>query len=171
MDIKKLKNPLENPEVHHKILLFWVTMIISVLITRLAVLVHNPNPVIFNFELHHFDYGILCLMFNTFLMIFGIKHDTLHITLAGFATGMIVDDYWFIRKSVVENDAVQMQLYNATLPAALIFATLATLCILYINARKNKKLKAFAESMKKQFVEGIEKKFSQEKFKNEDSQA
>ncbi len=93
-------------------------------------------------------------------MIFGIKHDALHITLAGFATGMIVDDYWFIRKSVVENDAIQMQLYNATLPAALIFATLATLCILYINGRKNKKLKAFAESMKKQFMNGIEKKLS-----------
>lgn len=160
MDIKKLKNPLENPEVHHKILLFWLTMIISVLITRLIVFVHNPNPVFFNFELHHFDYGIMCLLLNTFFMIFGIKHDSLHITLAGFATGMIVDDYWFIRKSVVENDAIQTQLYNATLPAAIIFASLATFCILFISARKNKKIRAFTEAMKKQFITGIDKGFT-----------
>lgn len=149
--MKKIKNPLENPEVHHKILLFWLTMISSVVITRLAVLIHNPNPVFFNFELHHFDYGIMLLLLNTFFMIFGIRSDALHITIAGFATGMIVDDYWFIRTSVVENDALQTQLYDATLPAALIFAAVATASILIINARKNKKLRQFAQQMKNQF--------------------
>lgn len=138
-------------------------MIASVLITRVAVFIHNPNPVFFNFEIHHFDYGILLLLLNTFFMIFGIRHDSLHITLAGIATGLIIDDYWFIRQSVVENDRIQMQLYNATLPAAIIFALLATLSILYINARKNKKVRAFAEAMKRQLKEGFEKKFASEK--------
>ncbi len=153
----KIKNPLESPEVHHKILLFWLTMISSVVLTRLAVFIHNPNPVFFNFELHHFDYGIMLLLLNTFFMIFGIKSDALHISTAGFATGMIVDDYWFIRTSVVENDVLQTQLYNATLPAALIFAAIATASIVIINARKNKKIRAFALQMKKQFVSNTEK--------------
>lgn len=131
----------ENIEIHHKIIAFLSIMTATILLTRVIVMIHNPNPALFHFELHHFDYGIAILLINTFLLIFGTQKEATHLMIAAISTGLIADDYWFIRKSVVENDSLQTQIYNATLPSVLVFTGAILITILFINARKIKKAK------------------------------
>jgi hypothetical protein len=128
--------------VYHKVIIFILTMILSILITRLFVSVHNFNPILFNFELHHFDYGLSHLLVISLLLLFGKKTNNVCLILAAIAIGLIVEDYWFIRRSVVENHAFQVSLYNSTFPVALVFLIFAILIIFFINSiRKNKSSK------------------------------
>ena len=143
MDEKIGKNRLlikfEKLELHHKILVFILIMILTILFTRFYVFIHNPNPIFFNFELHHFDYGILLLLLTALMLLFGTKKYNIYLLLAAVAIGLIIDDYWFIRENVIENDLIQTKVYNSTFPSVLIFLIITILLIFFINSlRKNK---------------------------------
>ena len=62
MKIKKFIKNLENFETHHKLLAFAIIVFFTILITRVLVLIHDPHPIIFGFEFHHFDYGLIGLL-------------------------------------------------------------------------------------------------------------
>ena len=113
-------------------------MILTILFTRFYVFIHNPNPIFFNFELHHFDYGILLLLLTSLMLLFGTKKYNIYLLLAAVAIGLIIDDYWFIRKNVVENDLVQTKVYNSTFPSVVIFLVMTILLIFFINSVREK---------------------------------
>ena len=131
----KIVKKIERFETHHRIIVFLVILFCTIILTRLFVFVHNPNPTLFNFELHHFDYGVLLLLVSSKLLLFGSKnHNFLYLFLTAVASGLIIDDYWFIRQSVVEHPALQTQIYNATFPSVIILIAGTILVIIFIQS-------------------------------------
>jgi hypothetical protein len=135
---RNLLKDLENFEMHHKIISFIVIMITSIFLTRLAVMFHNPNPILLNFELHHFDYGIFLLLISTLLLLFGKKSNPLNLLLSSVAFGLVLDDLWFIRSNISDPGLEEVSLYNATFPVVVILVIGVILTIFMINYFKNK---------------------------------
>jgi len=132
----------ERFEVHHRILVFSIILVGTVILTRFFVIFYNPNPVIINFELHHFDYGILLILISTKLLLFGPKkYGFVYLLLTAVASGLIIDEYWFIRRSVVGDVTEQTLLYNSTFPSVLVLVLVLILVVLFINSirKSNKK--------------------------------
>ncbi len=122
-------------ETHHHILFFSIILIGTMLVVRLCVQFYNPNPILLGFELHHFDYGIVLLLIAVILLLFGNrKHYDFHLVIAAIGTGLVLDDYIFIKKNMVENHALQTQIYNSTIPYAIIAIVASILIILFINS-------------------------------------
>ena len=138
--MKILKN-LEEFETHHKILFFLIVMILTIFITRGIILIKNPNPAIAGFELHHFDYGLILLILSFLLLVFSKTRKKVHLILGAIAIGLIVDDIWFIRKSVLENQSTQTAIYNSTFSSVLILTIIITLILFLINHYSYKKKK------------------------------
>ncbi len=130
---------IERFEVHHRIIAFFFILIGTIVLTRLFVVFHNPNPVLFDFEIHHFDYGILLLLISSTLLLFGRrKHDLIYMFMTAVAGGLIIDDYWFIRKSVVENPLIQTRVYEATFPAVVVVVLVVVLATLFFQSLKRR---------------------------------
>jgi|SRR3989338_10113090 len=136
---KTLLSELEEYELHHRIISFVLIMILTIVIVRLAVFVHNPNPTIFNFELHHFDYGILLLMISTLLLLFGPKKYYLYLLLSGISFGLVLDDIWFIRKNIIDPSINEVPIYNQTFPIVAVSVLILVLAIILINHFKKKR--------------------------------
>lgn len=133
--INGVTKKIERFETHHRILVFLLALIGTIFLTRIFVSIHNPNPIILNFELHHFDYGILLLLVSSKLLLFGPKnHNLIYMFLTAVASGLVIDDYLFIRKSVVEYPIQQTQIYNSTFPYVLILIVLTVLVTLFIQS-------------------------------------
>ena len=131
---------VESFETHHRIVVFLVVVVGTIILTRLFVSLYNPNPVLFNLELHHFDYGVLLLLISSKLLLFGPKNYSLtYLFLTGVASGLIIDDYWFIRNSLVEHPLTQIQIYNATFPSVVISVLTTVLIILFIQSIRKKR--------------------------------
>ncbi len=126
-------NQLENFQLHHKILLFSGIIILTILAVRFSVNIYNPNPTIFNFELHHFDYGILLLMVSTLLLLFRTKRYYLYLLLSAISFGLVIDDLWFIRKNIIDPNINEATIYNQTLPIVVIFVIVLILATILIN--------------------------------------
>jgi len=127
--------------MRHKIILFFAIIVGTIVLIRFFVFVHNPALLLFNFELHHFDCGVLLLLISSQLLLFGPKnHDLAYLFLTAVASGLILDDYWFIRQSVVEYPTLQTQIYNATLPfVAILTAGAAIVALLIRLVSKNRR--------------------------------
>ena len=138
MKINNLFNKLENFELHHKILVFLGVTVLTILVSRLSVFIYNPKPIIFNFELHHFDYGILLLMITTLLLLFGDKKYFLYLLLSATSFGIILDDIWFMRGSMIDPNLTEISIYNATFPIVMIFVIALILTIVLINHFRKK---------------------------------
>jgi hypothetical protein len=130
---KGLIKRLEDFEMHHKVIAFIVIMVVTILFVRLSVMVHNPNPTIFNFELHHFDYGMLLLLVMCLFLLFGKKKNPLYILLTAIAFGLILDDIWFIRSNILDPGVEEISLYNATFPIVILLILSTIIAILLIN--------------------------------------
>lgn len=129
-------------ETHHRIAAFSIVLVLSIILTRLAVLIRDPNPVILGLELHHFDYGILILLITSQLSLFGPrKLRDLYIFLTAIGTGFILDEYWIIRHGV-DNVGSRLQQYNSTLFSVMILTSVVILATLFVSSilrhRKNK---------------------------------
>ncbi len=135
----KIITKLEKLELHHRIIAFIVIMILTIAITRLSVLVHNPNPLFFNFEIHHFDYGIFLLLITNLLLLFGKPNLPVHLFTAGIAFGLIIDDLWFIRSNINDPGINEVQIYNSTFLSVLILSIFIVLLVLLIDHFKKKK--------------------------------
>jgi hypothetical protein len=124
----------ERWETHHRIAAFCAVIVGSILITRLAVLVHDPNPVIDGMELHHFDYGILLLLITSQLSLFGPKRfRDVYIFLTAIASGLILDEYWLIRHGV-PHGATRMQEYTSSLFSVVILCSAAILVPMFVTS-------------------------------------
>ncbi|MFA5889305.1 MAG: hypothetical protein WCW47_01575 [Candidatus Paceibacterota bacterium] len=133
--MKKYLTKFERFETHHRIAVFSVVLVGTIILTRLLVLVYNPNPILFNIELHHFDYGILLLLVVSKLLLFSHnKYNNLYLFLVAISSGLIIDEYWFVRRSVVENPTTSVELYNATFPSVMILILGTILTVLFINS-------------------------------------
>ena len=124
----------ERWETHHRIIAFGIVLIGSIIVTRIAVLIHNPNPVLLGMELHHFDYGILILLISAQLSLFGPKRfRDLYIFLTAVASGLILDEYWIIRHGAAQA-ATRTQEYNSSIPSVIILSVVFLLVILFAHA-------------------------------------
>ncbi len=122
----------EDFEIHHKILLFIVVMCLAIILIRIGVQIYNPNPVLFGFEFHHFDYGLLLLFITTLFLLFGKKYELPYLVLAAISFGMILDDFVFIRSDLLKAGN-QTLIYNSTLPATIILAMAIIFTVLIVN--------------------------------------
>jgi hypothetical protein len=115
-------------------------MISTIALVRLSVQIHDPSPMIFNFELHHFDYGIFILLVTCLLLLFHKPNLPVHLLTSGIAFGLIIDDLWFIRSNVNEAVPNETQIYNSTFLSAVILSIVVILAILLINHFTKKRL-------------------------------
>lgn len=139
----KLYNKLKDLELYHQVGLFITIMFLTIAITRFGVLIYNPNPLIFDFEIHHFDYGILLLFTTALFMLFGSKKTLANLILTSIAFGLILDEIWFIRGNIfnpVQNPG-DIALYNSTLPyvTAVLILTAIIVAIVGNKSKKSKK--------------------------------
>jgi len=127
-------------ETHHRILVYTIILIATIVFVRSAVKLYDPNPIFFNLQLHHFDYGLFMLLIIVKLLLFGgRKLDGLYLVLAAVASGLVIDEYVFIRQSIVES-ANGVKIYDSTLPSVLIAILIGVLVTLFIGSltKRNK---------------------------------
>lgn len=129
----KLLKSFEKWEIHHKIAAFDVILIGTIVFSRLAIFLYNPNPVVSNFELHHFDYGIILLFITCLLLLFRKRNSHLYLIMAAVSFGLILDELWFVRGNLNKMAEMNVSFYNATLFSALILAIVVTVSTLLIN--------------------------------------
>ena len=132
----------ERFENHHRIAFFCIAIVATIVVTRLAVLVHDPNPVIDGMELHHFDYGIVLLLIASQLSLFGSKRfRDFYIILTAIASGLILDEYWIIRHGE-PHAATRLQEYSSSLFSVVVLCSVAILVPLFVaSVAKRRKLK------------------------------
>ena len=133
---KKVLQKIKNFETHHKIIAFLAIMVSTIAISRfLVAFLFNPNPVLMDLELHHLDYGLLILIMASLLLLFGsTKKYYFYFFMVAVSIGLIIDEYWFIRKNVTEEIDIQNPLYSATFPSAIVFAVVIILLIFFIDS-------------------------------------
>ncbi len=142
-----LLKKIGNFRTHHHILFFSLIMLATVLFVRLSVQFYNPNPVLLGFELHHFDYGIIMLIIAVLLLLFGNQeHHDFYLIVAAIGTGLVLDDYIFIKKNMVENHALQTEIYNSTIPYAIVAIITSLLVILFINSLQKRRLRRLKQA-------------------------
>ena len=124
---------LESFELHHKILAFIFILSATIFFVRVGVRIYNPNPVLFGFEIHHFDYGILLLIFSNLLLLFGKKRYGFHLLLSAVGLGLVLDQIWFIRENISNLGASSVSIYNATFPSVVVLTIFITLVIILLN--------------------------------------
>ncbi len=83
--------------LHHKALSFVVILILTVLLVRLMTSIYDPNPLLFGFELHHFDYGLILLIMSSVLLLFDPKRHLLYLCSTAISLALVLDQYWYIR--------------------------------------------------------------------------
>ena len=126
---------IEDLEIKHKILFFSLTMLLTVLITRIIVFIKDPNIFLFGYELHHFYYGIILLLITNLFMLFGHRNYKIHMILSGIGIGLILDEFIFVIGKLDNSK------YFLTIPSALIFF-LIVICIVFIIRKfSNNKIK------------------------------
>ncbi|MBI4152317.1 hypothetical protein HY495_01290 [Candidatus Woesearchaeota archaeon] len=141
MKKKKIISQISGYGLHHRILSFIAVMLLTIAVVRLFVFIHNPDLILWNFELHHFDYGLLLLLITTLLLLFGKKNDGLHLLLSGIAFGLILDDLWFIRSNILDPGINEIQIYSSTFLSVVVLSILTVLAILLINHFRGQKKK------------------------------
>lgn len=129
---------LEEFEWHHRVLLFVIVMILTIILSRTISIFYNPNPTIFGFELHHFDYGLLILFISFFLLLFGKKKILLHLLVGAIGFGLILDELWYVRSVIVDPGKDNLINYFPTLPVVIILAGSVIFVIFVINYIINK---------------------------------
>lgn len=141
--MKKILERFEGLEVHHKILTFIFVICATIIITRLGVLVYDPNPVVFGFELHHFDYGFLLLVICLLALLFREegRHSPVLLFLSAIALGLIMDTFWIIRNGLLDVGLNETLIYNQSLPSAVVLSIWVFLTSATIRhfAKKNRK--------------------------------
>lgn len=121
----------------HKITTFVAILSLTIIVTRLAVWIHNPATTIFNFEIHHFDYGILLLLITNLIYLFGNAKSKINFYINAVAFGLIIDDIWFIRSNINDPTKNELQIYDSTLPSVAIIWILLIIFILLIHKKGN----------------------------------
>lgn len=133
--MKNIFKKFDKFETHHRVLIFCLILVITIIVVRFLASLYNPNPVLFGVEIHHFDYGIFLLLISSaLLLVEPKKYNNINLIFTAIASGLILDEYWLVRKSVVEQTTNSLQLYNSSLPSVIIISTITLLVILFFNS-------------------------------------
>ena len=87
---------LERFERKHKIISFFLIILLTILIVRFFVNVWGPNPIIKGFELHHFYYGLILLIITSIMLLFKKGTFEINLVLVAISLGLIIDEIIFI---------------------------------------------------------------------------
>lgn len=136
--LKEVIKKFEKFELHHKITSFLLVMFLTILCVRLYVFFHNPNVVLFNFELHHFDYGLLMLLITCLFLLFSNMNHLILLFSSGISFGLIIDDLWFIRSNINDPLINEISIYNSTFFSVIILSIFITFLIIMIDHFNNK---------------------------------
>lgn len=120
-------------EKKHQVITFVIIMLLTILLTRVLTLVHDPNPIILGYELHHFYYGVILLIVTTLVMLFGNARQTTSLTLSAVATGWIADELFFVMGRIANED------YTSTIWGAVFSAAVVVVLVVIINLFFKKK--------------------------------
>lgn len=131
---------MENQDSENKFLVnkfrafyFSVTVILTIMISRIAGVVKNLDIIIRGFELHHIHYGFLLLIIIQLFMLFGEKRPKTYLILSGISMGLVIDEVIFIVRGMTN-----LEDYYSTLPSTIIF-TLIIILIVFIIQYQGKK--------------------------------
>lgn len=131
---KSLITKLENTELHHKLRVFILILGLTIIITRLVVLIDNPNITIRGYEMHHFYYGVILLVLLTIFRIFSEKHKNLYLNLSAVSIGLILDEFIFI----MGNNRSHFDYAQTFLPALVFVIVVSLIAVLtyYLSRKK-----------------------------------
>ena len=118
----------------HKIISLIAIIVVTILITRIAISITDPNIIIKGFELHHFHYGLILLIIASLIMLYQRGTFTLNLLLTGIALGLIIDEFMFITGKV--RGAIE---YTSTFPSAIMITIIILLiaeCVFYYHRNK-----------------------------------
>jgi hypothetical protein len=134
---REIVKSFENFELHHRVIAFLIVLILTILITRgLVYYVFDPNPIIFGYELHHFDYGLIILVVTSLLLLFGEKHFELYLILIAISLGLIIDELWFVKGSLGHGNPL---IYNQSFSHVITLSIILTLMIFLVMHFTRKK--------------------------------
>lgn len=125
---------LESVKTYQRVSFFILVVILTVIITRISVLIVNIDPTILSFELHHFDYGLFLLILASLLFLFGKWRYKTYLILTGISIGLIIDGLWFIRSNINEPEIEETAIYFATLPSVAILFIIILLIVFLIKS-------------------------------------
>jgi hypothetical protein len=117
-----------NFELKHKIIYFILVILATIAVTRIFVMIKDPNIFFMGYELHHFYYGVILLIITNMLMLFGKENFKAYLLLSAVSIGLIIDEL-----SYVAGGFGNKTVYLSTLPGAIIFAGVILLIIILIN--------------------------------------
>lgn len=133
----EITKKIESLETHHQLRTFILIVGITIILTRLIVLIKDPEIIIYNYTLHHFYYGVILLVLVCILILFSEKHKSLFLNISAIAIGLIIDEFLFV---LGKSNGTEE--YLKTLPSVIVFfllITIISLAIYYSKSRKNKK--------------------------------
>lgn len=131
---KSLIKEVESIELHHKLRAFILIVALTIIITRLLVLIEDPNLIIKGYELHHFYYGIALLVVLTIFRIFSDKHKNLYLNLSAISIGLIIDEFLFVMGNMKGTEQ-----YVQTLPSAIVFIIIISIITILTDYLTKKK--------------------------------
>ncbi len=125
-----MKKEIKEFENHHKVIFLFLVIVATILICRFIVYyVVDPDFKIFNFELHHFDYGLVLLAITSMILLFGKRKLKIHLVMLGISFGLIIDELWFVRKQIGGNNPA---IYNPSLLPVLLVSVIVALSAFFI---------------------------------------
>ena len=130
---------LKELELHHRIATFVLLICVTVIFVRFGGRVYDPNPILFGFEFHHFDYGMLLLSAAILLLLFGHRRYAICLPMSAIGFGLILDELWFVRHNVPGIQSGSVAIYNASLPEAISLISAFILIVLVFDHFRFKK--------------------------------
>jgi hypothetical protein len=135
--MENLEEKFEKFETHHKIATFILILVVTILIVRLSVFFHDPNPILMGFELHHFDYGLAILILINIFLVLGKKRTTIYLPLLAIAVGLILDDIAYIRMNINNANTYAQSLSSVPIIfGAIVITTLIIILIFKTGKRQ-----------------------------------
>ncbi len=139
-NISKIFSFLEKQELHHKFLVFVGMIVFTILFVRIGVMLYDPNPFIFGFELHHFDYGILMMVSLMIMLLFDKTKARypLYLLLSAVSLGLTIDQWYFVRSQDLASGLSSVTLYNNTGDSVIFLFFFIVLITIFVNHKKRK---------------------------------
>jgi len=103
-------------------------IILTIIITRIIVLLKDPDIIIKGYELHHFYYGIVLLIISNLLMLFGKKNFNIYFLLSAISIGLIIDEFLYVAGGFGNKNV-----YFSTLPSAIAFSGIILVIVFFIK--------------------------------------
>jgi hypothetical protein len=113
--------------VKNKIVLFIVTLLLTVVVTRVLTHYKDLDIILFGYELHHFYYGVALLIIINLAILFGKHYPRFYLYGSAVAIGLIADEFSFVMKGLRNAE------YSSTVTHS-IFVTLVVIAVLVVIA-------------------------------------